>query len=59
MWQCSLRSGETDRSGRLAEWCSNFVNVSLSSWFVILLALLVDPNTDGIGEDGVPDDLVW
>lgn len=23
------------------------------------LALLLDPSTDGIGEDGVPDDLVW
>jgi uncharacterized protein YaiL (DUF2058 family) len=24
-----------------------------------LLALLVDPSTGGIGEDGVPDDLMW
>lgn len=24
-----------------------------------LVALLVDPNADGVGDDGVPDDLMW
>ncbi len=24
-----------------------------------LLALLVDPSAGGVGEDGVPDDLMW
>jgi uncharacterized protein YaiL (DUF2058 family) len=24
-----------------------------------LLALLVDPSASGVGEDGVPDDLMW
>jgi uncharacterized protein len=24
-----------------------------------LVALLVDPNASGVGDDGVPDDLMW